>query len=149
MTPWRDKFCWDKYKSCECSNALSECGDGLAEDAVHQLLFLREIRELNLTHPRWVQFTRVVEPALLQQLVAAAHSPAFTRRLADVQEDRKRPPKNPALRFVLDAYLRLTQDPHHDPREVTKKKVKVLALELWACANLVKRGILSHPYRTE
>jgi hypothetical protein len=119
------------------------------EEAASDLLWLYEMR--NVTHPVGVEMARIKGAAWLEKAVDAAQDdPDFFRRLATILEARKRFPKErSAVAFVFSAYLRLTQYPLHNPREVTKKTVRVLAMKLWAFSNLVERKKLSGDYTDE
>jgi hypothetical protein len=123
--------------------------EGSDENAASDLLYLYEIR--NVTHPAAVQSAKEIGASWLQRAISAAQDdPDFFRRIAGILEFRKRHPKNRgALLFVFSAYWHLTRDPHHNLADVTKKKVRELALQRWAFSRLVDRKKLSGEYTDE
>jgi hypothetical protein len=123
--------------------------EGSDEECASALLYLRQIREVTI--PEALQSAEEVGVSFLQRAVSAADDdPDFFRRIAGILEHRKRHPKNrSAIAFIFRAYWRLTQDPLHDPKAVTKKTVKTLALKLWAFSRLAERKKLSGEFPDE
>lgn len=117
--------------------------EGSDEKAASDLLFLHSTRSGAYPYPSvLVEHAKKVSASWLEKAVSAAvNDPDFFERITRILKLWETYPKrNEAVPYIYVAYLHLTKDPLHNPADVTKKKVKALAEEIWAFKNLVDRN---------